>query len=209
MSFLSVCARLLMAQETDNNATSGAPASQSAAAADQQAAAAAKAGRRNWSPSEDKALTQAWLDVSEDPIVGKDQKGQHCWAKVHQALGQNCGPRGSERDLNSCKNRFSVLKAACMKYQGILARMPVQSGASVEDRLARAGEVYEELENSKWTYTHAYVVLKDAPKWLHAVTAAEKTAAATKARRSGQSAPAPSTPSPSTPSTPSSDMAAL
>ena len=37
-----------------------------------------------WKWKEDKLLISAWLNVSTDPLIGTDQKGEIFWERIHQ-----------------------------------------------------------------------------------------------------------------------------
>ncbi|KAL8257355.1 hypothetical protein R6Q59_029396 [Mikania micrantha] len=57
-----------------------------------------------WTPEEEFALSKAWVDVSEDPIVGRNQKGSDFWNKVRSHFLQAMG-RGEYRTNDMISNK--------------------------------------------------------------------------------------------------------
>ena len=55
---------------------------------------ASKAHGKNWFHLEDEALCRAWLDVSQDPIVGTNQKTEHLYEKVYEKYLEICKANG-------------------------------------------------------------------------------------------------------------------
>ena len=83
-----------------------------------------KKGRRtaNFSTQEDTLLCQGWVEVSQDPIHGAEQKGFQFWSKVgkffheHRKFPPN--PFFSDRSEVSLAKRWGVMHAECSKFQG-------------------------------------------------------------------------------------------
>ena len=46
------------------------------------------AKRRVFTEDEDISICKAWVNISEDPVVGADQKKDQFWARVHQKMYQ-------------------------------------------------------------------------------------------------------------------------
>ncbi|KAL8256863.1 hypothetical protein R6Q59_028904 [Mikania micrantha] len=71
---------------------------------------------RKWTTEEEFALLKAWVDVSEDPIVGRNKKGPDFWSKIRshffQAMGRaeyrtNDMISSKWRDINRKVKRFN------------------------------------------------------------------------------------------------------
>jgi hypothetical protein len=64
----------------------------------------------NFSKAEDIALTKAYINASDDPVVGNNQKGMDFWKKVHanfvSLMEKEDGPPPAVRGWNACRDRF-------------------------------------------------------------------------------------------------------
>ncbi|KAK3230360.1 hypothetical protein Dsin_002241 [Dipteronia sinensis] len=71
----------------------------------------------NYSHYEDLALTRAWLNISEDNIVGIGQKSPRLWGRIlaqfHQILGHQ-----SNRNIQSLANRWLNISHDVSKFYG-------------------------------------------------------------------------------------------
>ncbi|KAK8934015.1 Mitochondrial arginine transporter BAC2 [Platanthera zijinensis] len=74
-----------------------------------------------FSPKEDQALCYAWLEVSEDPVMGSNQKEQRMWERIsiifHNTRPQTCVGQRTPKSL-SC--RWSLLASKTSKFRGCI-----------------------------------------------------------------------------------------
>lgn len=51
---------------------------------------ASKPRGKNWTPMEDEALCRAWLEVSQDSIVGTNQRTENLYARIFEKFLEYC-----------------------------------------------------------------------------------------------------------------------
>jgi hypothetical protein len=75
----------------------------------------------NYTSQEDKLLCQVWMEISQDPICGAEQKGAYWW-KIGKYFYEQRNLKSSNlySDQNdiSLENRWSSINAECNKFQG-------------------------------------------------------------------------------------------
>ncbi|KAD4583948.1 hypothetical protein E3N88_21549 [Mikania micrantha] len=101
-----------------------------------------------WTTEEEFQLTKAWIDVSEDPIVGRNQKGPDFWSKIRNQFFQAMG-RGEYRTNDMLSSKWRDMNLKVRKFNGIYSqkwqtRRSGQSDAMIE---REAEEQYREEFN--------------------------------------------------------------
>ena len=80
--------------------------------------------RVKWSYKEDVLLAQAWMNVSQDPIIGANQNMDNYWKRVKTSYDERrivdpeyacCLDRGEK----AMANHWAVIQHACNKWHGI------------------------------------------------------------------------------------------
>ncbi|KAF4149472.1 putative Myb/SANT-like DNA-binding domain-containing protein [Phytophthora infestans] len=106
---------------------------------------------RNFIAAEDLNLAASWLDVSQVPAVGDEQKRDAFWSKVHEEFVGRSGatPSHEQRGVHSLQTRWCNLQAACNKFAGCYAAIVAgnESGKTVEDKIVDAHVLYREQNN--------------------------------------------------------------
>jgi hypothetical protein len=89
---------------------------------------------KNFSDDEDEVLVSAWLNISLDPIVGKDQKGGRYWSRIFEYFHEH-NKCQSKRTLNSLMHRWETIQKCVNKFCGCLTRIELrrQSGTTMQD----------------------------------------------------------------------------
>jgi hypothetical protein len=89
---------------------------------------------KNFSDDEDEVLVSAWLNISLDPIVGKDQKGGRYWSRIYEYFHEH-NKCQSKRTLNSLMHRWEIIQKCVNKFCGCLTRIELrrQSGTTMQD----------------------------------------------------------------------------
>lgn len=71
---------------------------------------------------EDELLVMAWLEVSQDPIQGAEQRGSSYWKRIHEYFHEwkNYPPWKFVSDRNECslQSRWGVIQDSCNKFCG-------------------------------------------------------------------------------------------
>ncbi|KAI3925655.1 hypothetical protein MKW92_053547, partial [Papaver armeniacum] len=91
--------------------------------------------RRLWTPAEDIALTKAYLYVSVNSIVGKDQTSERMWNRILVAWRENMGTYDESRKANGLSCRWGLIQAAVTKFHAAyeaIERAP-KSGNNIVD----------------------------------------------------------------------------
>lgn len=91
---------------------------------------------RNWTAIEDVALCQAYLSVSEDPIVGTDQSAEQLWTQIHAAWAALLSnPALADRLPAALTTRMARINRDTSKFIAIYKNVLAQnaSGRTPED----------------------------------------------------------------------------
>jgi hypothetical protein len=74
---------------------------------------------------EDEVLVLVWLNVSLDPMVGKDKKGGRYWPCIYEYFNEH-KPCQSHRTLNSLMHRWETIQKCVNKFCGCLTRIELR-----------------------------------------------------------------------------------
>ncbi|KAD3068946.1 hypothetical protein E3N88_36826 [Mikania micrantha] len=121
-------------------------------AADTEPAVGGSSRIEKWTTEEEFQLTKAWIDVSEDPIVGRNQKGPDFWSKIRNQFFQAMG-RGEYRTNDMLSSKWRDMNLKVRKFNGIYSqkwqtRRSGQSDAMIE---REAEEQYREEFNAHFS----------------------------------------------------------
>jgi hypothetical protein len=88
--------------------------------------------QKNFSDHEDDVLVSGWLNISLDPIVGKDQKGGRCWSRIGEYFHIYSQ---TQRTISSLMHRCETIQKCVNKFCGCLSRIEMrpQSGTTMKD----------------------------------------------------------------------------
>ena len=116
---------------------------------------------------EEEQLCVSVMFVSQDRVVGNQQKAGVFWERITEHYNAN-RPDGV-RPLRSLETKWGLIKHNVSKFCGIdnqIQRMH-KSGNNVADTLRDAKELYRQ-KSAKHTYfvfEHCWLLLKDCPRW--------------------------------------------
>ncbi|RYR35116.1 hypothetical protein Ahy_A10g050260 isoform D [Arachis hypogaea] len=87
---------------------------------------------QHWHWKEDEMLISAWLNVSTDPVVGTDQKGETFWSRIHRYCVEFCTDmtRGF-----TFERHWNMLRLE-QKWR---SQLPTQSGGSKRTKVSATG----------------------------------------------------------------------
>ena len=102
--------------------------------------AAGRKGRRKWTPTDDVVLISSWLNTSNDPVVGNEQKSSGFWKRIaayfaasplvagceereRQAIASNDGPRS----MTLCQSSVACTKLLLERKQAARMRLVFSS----------------------------------------------------------------------------------
>ncbi|KAG0596302.1 hypothetical protein M758_UG241400 [Ceratodon purpureus] len=127
---------------------------------------------RNFCMDEEKQLCRSVLHVTQDRIVGNQQRANVFWERitVHYQENQPQGPRPQR----SLETKWGTIKHNISKFIGVYSQVVRlnRSGSSAADTLRRAHELYR-TKNCKgldFQFEHCWLLLKDHRKWAEGWT---------------------------------------
>ncbi|XP_062205236.1 glutathione S-transferase T2-like [Phragmites australis] len=127
----------------------------------------AKTDRTKWTNEEDELLVSAWLNVSQDLVVGMDQSKETYWGRIAKYFNtykkESMMPRTDKALINHMKLIMDAVTKFTVHYRKVEQLNP--SGTNERDKMARACAAYKALEGKPFAYTHCWVLLAEYPKW--------------------------------------------
>ncbi|KAJ0683096.1 putative glutathione transferase [Helianthus annuus] len=121
-----------------------------------------------WSPKEEFELAKAWLDVSEDEIVGDDQDIKVFWGRIREKFFAAMG-RGVYRTADSFSGKWGAMRLKVSNfnniYNNLVNNTRRRSGASDVDVLTEAHNDYRMHLGHMFTLVTTWELLRKSPKW--------------------------------------------
>ncbi|KAI8571589.1 hypothetical protein RHMOL_Rhmol01G0131700 [Rhododendron molle] len=124
-----------------------------------------------FSLEEDKILCNTWLEISQDPIKGVNQKKDKLWERITATFhALRSGNYIIARSAKSLQCRMTLISKAISKFRGGVRSIENlnPSDASEKDILEKAKEMFSQDVDEKKGFQHGHVwpILKEAEKWL-------------------------------------------
>lgn len=131
---------------------------------------ACKETKCKWSPIEDVVLIKAWLNTSNDPFIGNEQKASASAFQKRIGAYFSSSPAVSslpKRESSNCKKRWQKINDSINKFVGCYDQAVSQrtSGQSEEDVVQVAYQFYFNDYNTKFALEHAWKELRHDQKW--------------------------------------------
>ncbi|KAE8810455.1 putative DBINO protein [Hordeum vulgare] len=108
----------------------------------------------SYTQDEDKLICNSWMEISQDPRTGAQQKGLVFWTRVHKTFHERkmFEPYQitSDRGITSIQKRWLFIQQECNKYCAALE--------SIEARPARHND-------KPFTLTHCWTIINDCAKF--------------------------------------------
>ncbi|XP_013601630.1 PREDICTED: glutathione S-transferase T3-like [Brassica oleracea var. oleracea] len=126
------------------------------------------ADRRKYSPKEDRILIGAWLNTSEEPLVGNERSAVAFWKRIvdyYNASPQLVGQ--VPREVTSCKQRWSRINHEVSRFTGCYnqALGEQRSGQNDDDVIKAAYDIFFTKYDTKFTLDHCWRDLRHEQKW--------------------------------------------
>ena len=96
-----------------------------------------------WKEDETLHLTNSWIVISQDPIVGDNQRDNTFWERIQTEFRKN----GTfNRTIKALKSKFATINRDCQRYNGCLYIIICKnkSGTTEEDQKRDALILYKE-----------------------------------------------------------------
>ena len=122
---------------------------------------------KNFIRVEEEQLCVSVMFVSQDRVVGNQQKAGVFWERITEHY--NANRLDGMRPLRSSETKWGLLKHNVSKFCGIynqIQRMH-KSGNNAADTLRDAKELYrpKNTKNTYFLFDHCWLLLKDCPRW--------------------------------------------
>ncbi|EHS63351.1 uncharacterized protein PGTG_21529 [Puccinia graminis f. sp. tritici CRL 75-36-700-3] len=119
----------------------------------------------SYTEAEDVQLCRSWIVISEDPLIGTNQDGATFWKRVHLSFSKELPE--ARRTPGSLKAHWGALQKVISKFRGFVNQVEQheESGASAEDCLNRALELFSKDQGSSFKHLRCFNILVKVPKW--------------------------------------------
>ncbi|GJR92865.1 hypothetical protein Tco_0265039 [Tanacetum coccineum] len=102
--------------------------------------------RHAWTQAEELLLAESFIQISEDPKTGCDQKLATFWYKILDVYNQEANKKGfQERTKNMLTGKWTPMNAAVMKFNQLYEETLAHSGENDENHMARVLQLYETI----------------------------------------------------------------
>ncbi|XP_073063950.1 glutathione S-transferase T3-like [Primulina eburnea] len=123
--------------------------------------------RSTWRKVEDEVLARSFVTISDDPIIGNDQKAEAFWGRVASYYNDNrpaSTPNRSASVIRSHLHNTIQKKVYCFNANYNSIYSAYRSGHSDKDILRLAYEKYcEENNGIAFNLEHVWKIVKDRP----------------------------------------------
>ncbi|XBH57987.1 hypothetical protein VPH35_079504 [Triticum aestivum] len=126
----------------------------------------------SYTQDEDKLICQVWMEISQDPRTGAQQKGIVFWTRVdktfHERKMFEPYQISSNRGIGSIQKRWLFIQQECNKYQAAFESVEARpvSGLCVGDTAFQSLEAFKARHNDKpFTLTHCWTLINNCPKF--------------------------------------------
>jgi hypothetical protein len=122
---------------------------------------------KNFNRAEEEQLCRSVLFVSQDRIVGNQQRAGVFWERISDHYDEH--RLDAPRPQRSLETKWGLIKHDVSSFCGIYSQILRlnKSGTSVADTLRNARDLYKQKSAKKqeFAFEHCWLLLKDHPKW--------------------------------------------
>ncbi|GJZ57256.1 hypothetical protein Tco_0612750 [Tanacetum coccineum] len=119
-----------------------------------------------WSQEEELLLAECFIQISEDPRIGSDQKNDTFWYKILDAYNDQAGKRGFPiRTKNMLTGKWTPMNREVSKFNSLVNETQTMSGENDADLMTRIEILYRAREKSDFKHKSAWNFLKGKHKW--------------------------------------------
>lgn len=140
--------------------------------------ASASKRQKSFSKAEDLTLVDAYLEITQDPIIGVDQSRDCYWKRIDAFFHANKS-EDHGRTQGSLQHRWAIIQEQmnrfCACYTQVLNRK--QSGMTRDNKLCQALVLYAngDKANKSFGLMHCFNKLEDTEKWKSRPQKKQKT----------------------------------
>ena len=122
---------------------------------------------KNFNRAEEEQLCRSVLFVSQDRIVGNQQRAGVFWERITEHYDDH--RPDAPRPQRSLETKWGLIKHDVSSFCGVYAQVLRlnKSGTSTADTLRHSRELYRQKSAKKqeFAFEHCWTILKDHPKW--------------------------------------------
>ncbi|VFQ95224.1 unnamed protein product [Cuscuta campestris] len=122
---------------------------------------------QKWTPEEECILASAWVDVSEHPIIGKEQTINAMWDHIEEKFFTAMKKDGSYRTRDQLTSKWGHINKKVRKFMGVYEECSRsrRSGTNDADVLRLATTRYQDDWNQGKVPIDLWRILSRSPKW--------------------------------------------
>ncbi|XP_075494719.1 glutathione S-transferase T3-like [Primulina tabacum] len=123
--------------------------------------------RSNWTKIEDEVLARSFVTISDDPVIGNDQKADAFWGRVASYYNENRPTGSNTKSANVIRSHWhNTIQKKVYRFNANYNTVysSYRSGHSDEDILRFAYEKYRSENNGvAFNLEHVWRIVKDRP----------------------------------------------
>ncbi|GJT56369.1 hypothetical protein Tco_1273856 [Tanacetum coccineum] len=124
--------------------------------------------RNAWTQDEELLLAECFIQVSEDPKTGCDQKRDTFWYKIQNVYNTEAKKKGfTERTKNMLTGKWTPMNASVLKFNQLVQETAVHSGENDDDHMSRVHTLYDATVGGEFKHRSAWLFLKGKHKWTN------------------------------------------
>ena len=122
---------------------------------------------KNFNRAEEEQLCRSVLFVSQDRIVGNQQRAGVFWERITEHYDDH--RPDAPRPQRSLETKWGLIKHDVSSFCGVYSQVLRlnKSGTSIADTLRHARELFRQksAKKAEFAFEHCWAILKDHPKW--------------------------------------------
>ncbi|GJX36298.1 hypothetical protein Tco_0247855 [Tanacetum coccineum] len=124
--------------------------------------------RNAWTQVEELLLAECYIQVSEDPKTGCDQKRDTFWYKILNVSNKEANKKCfTERTKNMLMGKWTPMNTAVLKFNQLVQETAVHSGENDDDHMSRVYMLYDATVEGEFKHRSAGLFLKGKYKWTN------------------------------------------
>ncbi|CDH61463.1 predicted protein [Lichtheimia corymbifera JMRC:FSU:9682] len=126
---------------------------------------------QTWSLNEEVSLCQAWVHISENPVIGTSQSKAGFWKSTYDHWRSIVNNRSPVRSIESLEARWKAIQYDVSKFIGFVEAAKGRSGCNGGDEINAARQLFRESTaaagkpGKEFQFMHCYEYLKECQKF--------------------------------------------
>ncbi|GJQ98851.1 hypothetical protein Tco_0521836 [Tanacetum coccineum] len=117
---------------------------------------------------EELLLAECFIQVSENPKTGCDQKRDTFLYKIKNVYNKEAKKKGfTERTKNMLTGKWTPMNNAVLKFNQLVQETTVHSGKNDDDHMSRVYMLYDATVGGEFKHRSAWLFLKGKHKWTN------------------------------------------